>query len=264
MVTLQKISAALLTAYSICIAYQLVYAVTGLFAKERVYPPAKKQHTYGIVIAARNEERVIGKLLESNARQDYDKSLLTVYVVADNCTDNTAKICREWDARVYERFDPDRARKGYALEYLFENIRRDYGIGSVDAYLFFDADNLLKSDFVTRINDAYEAGGDMVVGYRNTKNFDTNFISVAYGLHFYRSTVLMHRPRSLFRQSTHIAGTGYAVASRLLADGWHWNCLTEDTQMCLTAVSRGVKIDYCEAAEFFDEQPYSLAGSLNE
>ncbi len=254
----QRIGSAILTAYSILIAYRVIFAIVGFFTKAKVYPEAGKDHTYGIVIAARNEEKVIGRLLESIARQDYDRSLLTVYVVADNCSDNTARICREWGARVYERSEPEKARKGWALEYLFENIERDYGIGSVDAYLFFDADNLLKSDFITQINRAFDACGDIVVGYRNTKNFDTNFISAAYGLHFYRSTMEMHRPRCFFHQSTHIAGTGYAVASRLLKDGWHWTCLTEDTQLCLTAISRGVKIDFCEAAEFFDEQPYSV------
>ena len=255
---LQKIGSVLLTAYSILIAYRIVFYIAGFFTKAKIYPPARKNHTYGIVIAARNEERVIGNLLDSIALQDYDHSLLRVFVVADNCVDGTARICREKGAVVYERHDPQKARKGWALEWLFENIRRDYGIESVDAYLFFDADNLLARDFITQLNRAFDQCGDIVVGYRNTKNFDTNFISAAYGIHFYDATMTMHRPRCFFRQSTHIAGTGYAVASRLLKDGWHWTCLTEDTQLCLTAISQGVKIDFCEAAEFFDEQPYSV------
>lgn len=261
---LQKIGSVLLTAYSVLIAYRVVFFLAGFFTKAKIYPPARKDHTYGIVIAARNEERVIGKLLDSIALQDYDPSLLRVFVVADNCTDGTARICREKGAVVYERHDPVKARKGWALEWLFEQIRRDYGIESVDAYLFFDADNLLARDFVTQINRAFDQGGDIAVGYRNTKNFDTNFISAAYGIHFYEATMTMHRPRAFFRQSTHIAGTGYAMSSRLLRDGWHWTCLTEDTQLCLSGVAKGVKIDFCEAAEFFDEQPYSVGVMLRQ
>ncbi len=255
---LHKLGAVLLSLYSVLTAYHILFFLAGFFTKSKIYPEARENHTYGIVISARNEEKVIGKLLDSIALQDYDPSLLRVYVVADNCTDRTAEICREKGAIVYQRHDPDRARKGYALEFLFENIRRDYGIDSVDAYLFFDADNLLARNFVTEINRAFDACGDIVVGYRNTKNFDTNFISAAYGFHFCKSIMTMHRPLTFFRQSTHIAGTGYAVASRILADGWHWTLLTEDTQFCLSAVAQGLKIDFCERAEFFDEQPYSL------
>ena len=261
---LQKIGSVLAVVYSILIAYRIVFYITGFFTKAKIYPAARKNHTYGVVIAARNEERVIGHLLDSIALQDYDHSLLRVFVVADNCTDGTARLCREKGAVVYERHEPDKARKGWALEWLFRQIDRDYGIDSVDAYLFFDADNLLARDFITQINRAFDAGGDIVVGYRNTKNFDTNFISAAYGIHFYDATVFMHRPRAFFRQSTHIAGTGYAMSSRLLRDSWRWTCLTEDTQLCLSSVAEGVKIDFCEAAEFFDEQPYSVDVMLRQ
>lgn len=255
---LLKIWTALAAVCAVLIAYKSVFNVVGFFARQKVYPSAKRDHTYGIVIAARNEERVIGKLLESIALQDYDHALLHVFVVADNCTDRTAEICREHGATVYERHEPEKARKGWALEFLFDNIERDFGIGSFDAYLFFDADNLLAGNFVTEINRAFDACGDIAVGYRNTKNFDTNFISAAYGLHFFSSIMSQHRPREFFGLSTHIAGTGYAVSSKLLAGGWHWTCLTEDTQFCLTQIAAGRRIAYCEAAEFFDEQPYTL------
>lgn len=253
-----KIWAGIALAWSILKCFKYIYWVIGFFTKKKVFPPARRDHTYGIIIAARNEERVIGNLLDSIRLQDYDQSLLKVFVVADNCTDNTAQICRDRGAIVYERHDPTKARKGWALEYLFEQIDRDYGIGSMDAYLFFDADNLLSKDFITQINKAFDSCGEIVVGYRNTKNFDTNFISAGYGLHFFSSTMCMHRPREFLRLSTHIAGTGYAVASDILSGGWHWTCLTEDTQFCLSQIAMGRRIEFCEAAEFFDEQPYTV------
>ena len=253
-----SIGTLILSAYSVLVLYKVVYFVIGFLCKPKTFPEARTQHTYGIIIAARNEERVIGNLIQSIRRQDYDPERIRIFVVADNCTDRTAEICRELGAVVYERHDKAHMRKGYALEFLFRQIQRDYGISSLDAYLFFDADNLLARNFITEINKAFDACGEIAVGYRNTKNFDTNFISASYGFHFYRSTMTMHRPRSLFGQSTHIAGTGYAVNSRLLSDGWHYTCLTEDTQFCLTSIAQGRKIEFCEAAEFFDEQPYTV------
>ena len=68
-----------------------------------------------------------------------------MFVVADNCTDSTAQIAREHGAAVYERFNKAEVGKGYALEYLIDKILEEYG-DVFDAYMVFDADNLLSED----------------------------------------------------------------------------------------------------------------------
>ena len=84
--------------------YKSLYWVIGFFFT-RKFKPAKRKHKYAILIAARNEEKVIGNLLDSINKQDYPKNLITTFVVADNCTDNTASIARKHGAICYERFD---------------------------------------------------------------------------------------------------------------------------------------------------------------
>jgi cellulose synthase/poly-beta-1,6-N-acetylglucosamine synthase-like glycosyltransferase len=235
--------------------YQSVYIVIGFFSKKRKFNETEIYKKYAIVIAARNEEMVIGKLIDSIKQQNYDKDKIDIFVVADNCSDNTAKIAREHGAIVYERFDETKKRKGWALEFLFEQIKRDYGISSFDGYIFFDADNLVHKNFVHEINKAFVEKGGIVTGYRNIKNFDTNLISSAYGIHFYRSVVNYHRPRQRLNLGTHIAGTGYVIDSKLLLDGWNFHGLTEDTELTLYYSSKGEKISFCEDAIFYDEQP---------
>ena len=137
--------------------YRSIYAVVGVFYTKK-FSPAKRQHKYAVVIAARNEEAVIGNLLDSIAKQDYPKELVTVFVVADNCTDNTAEMAKEGGAVVYRRFDKEYCTKGYALQYLFEQIERDYGIARFEGFFVFDADNLLKRDYINRMNDAFDRG----------------------------------------------------------------------------------------------------------
>ena len=239
----------LLAAVSVLTIYKTVYKAIGFFARARKFSAAKKQHSYAIVICARNEEKVIGNLLDSIAAQRYPSEKVKVFVIADNCTDRTAQICRERGAIVYERTDPKRARKGWALQFGFAQIRRDYGTDCADGFLLFDADNLLHPDFLARINEAFDTGEyDVVCGYRNTKNFASNFISAAYGIHFYRSSMAYHRPRQRLHTSTHLAGTGFVIRAEWLKDGWNWVCLTEDTQFTYEVISRGGKIGYCEAA----------------
>ena len=245
-------------------AYWVVYYILGSFKKGKAYGSTVHERRFGIVIAARNEEAVIGKLLDSINAQTYNKEKIRVFVAADNCTDNTAEICRKKGAEVWERHEPQKARKGYALEFLFDKIEKKYGIAAFDAYLFFDADNLLTPNFIAEMNKAYESGADIITGYRNALNFGENFISAAYGIHFLRSNAFSHRPRSLLNISTHVAGTGFAVRSELLLGGWHFYSLTEDTEFTLFSVAAGKRIEYCEKAEFFDEQPTSVKIMLRQ
>ena len=135
---------------SIIVLHHAFYFVIGMFFT-RKFKPAKKKHKYGIVIAARNESAVIGNLLESINKQSYPKDLYQVFLVADNCTDNTAHIAKKYGAIVYERFDNEHRTKGYALQYLFENIKKDYGINTFEGYFIFDADNLLKEDYIEKM-----------------------------------------------------------------------------------------------------------------
>ncbi len=237
--------------------YWSCYSFIGLFMTRR-FPKAKQNHKYAVMIAARNEAPVIGNLIDSINKQDYPSDMVTVFVVADNCTDNTADIARSHGAVCYERQDPDHRTKGFALQFLVENIRRDYGIESFEAYFIFDADNLLKKDYLTRMNEAFDSGEKIVTSYRNTKNFADNWIAASYGIHWLRTIRNEHRARSVLNLATRIQGTGFMFASEIIKDGWNYTSFTEDRAFAADAVVNGYRISYCDAAEFYDEQPTSL------
>ena len=237
----------------IMLYYQTAYFIIGLFFT-RKFKPAKNKHKYGIVIAARNEEKVIGNLLDSIKKQDYPSNLLTVFVVADNCTDNTATISREMGAIVYERFDNLHKTKGFALEYLFDRIEEDYKRSSFEAFFVFDADNLLSENYISKMNDAYDSGEKLVTSYRNIKNIDDNWITMSFAIHWLRTIRKYHRPRSFLRLATNLQGTGYMFDSSVIQNGWHYTSLTEDRGLTADAVSQGYRISYQNEAIFYDEQ----------
>ena len=251
------------TFLSIIVIHKAFYFIIGMFFT-RKFKPAKKKHKYGIVIAARNEKYVIGNLLDSINKQDYPNNLLTVFVVADNCTDDTAKIARSKGAICYERKDLEHRTKGYALQYLFKKIDEDYGIDSFEGYFVFDADNLLKSDYISKMNDAFDAGCKIITSYRNTKNFDENWIASTYALHWIRSIRTNHRARSVLHLATNIQGTGFLFSNEIVKDGWKYTSLTEDRALTADAVAQGYEITYQDEAEFFDEQPVSLKVALRQ
>ncbi len=243
--------------------YRTVFTVTGLFATRR-FKPTQNLHKYAVLIAARNEEAVIGNLIDSIKKQDYDPSLVTVFTVADNCTDRTASVVRACGAVCYERFDPDRRTKGYALQYLVECVQKDYGTDSFDGYFIFDADNLLAPDYITRMNEAFDAGEKIITSYRATKNFDSNWISASYALHWLRTIRKEHRARSVMGLATRIQGTGFLMHRELLKDGWKYTSLTEDRALSADAVVQGYRISYNNAAVFYDEQPTDIKIALRQ
>lgn len=243
--------------------YRSVYTITGVFAT-RKFKKAKNYHKYAILVAARNEEAVIGRLIESIKNQDYKGEPVKIFVVADNCTDNTADVARELGAICYERTDSEHRTKGFALQYLVECIRKDYGIESFEGYFIFDADNLLKKDYISHMNDSFDLGEKIITSYRNTKNFDDNWISASYAIHWLRTIRNEHRARSVFRLATRIQGTGFLFANELIKDGWNYTGLTEDRAFCADAVAKGYKISYNNDAQFYDEQPVSIKIAMRQ
>ena len=221
-------------------------------------------HKYGICIAARNEEKVIGNLLDSIYKQNYPKDKYQVFVVADNCTDKTAKVAKSKGAIVYERFNNKEKTKGYALKYLFNKIEDDYKTDSFEGYFIFDADNLLKEDYLSKMNDAFDEGCKIITSYRNTKNFDENWISSTYAIHWIRSIRIHHRARSVLRLATNIQGTGFLFSNEIVKNGWKYTSLTEDRALTADAVAQGYQITYQNEAEFYDEQPTNLKVALRQ
>ena len=134
----------------------------------------------------------------------------------------------------------------------------------IGGYFVFDADNLLKSDYISRMNDAFDSGEKIITSYRNTKNFDENWIASTYALHCLRSIRTNHRARSVLRLATNIQGTGFLFSNEIVRNGWDYTSLTEDRALTADAVAQGYQITYNDAAMFYDEQPTSIKIALRQ
>jgi len=245
----------------ILVVYQIGFRFLGFLFKAKRYKPTEKQFKYAVMIAARNEDKVIAQLVASIKKQNYPADLITIFVVADNCTDNTADVAREAGAVVYERVNPPPKlrKKGCALDFLVRNIEKDYGVANFDGFFIFDADNLLSPSYITEMNKAFaNPAFDFWNSYINVKNFGTSFISSFSSITLYADTFGSMRPMSLLGLSKRKRGTGCLVRSHFLNNGYPWQNMCEDKQFTISAVSRGYRSQYVEAAEFFDEQPQNF------
>ena len=250
--------------FAVCYAYQFFYMPVPLWRKDKPHAPVS-YHRYAVLVCARNEESVIGHLLDSLRRQDYPSDLFTVFVAADNCTDGTAQAARDHGAVVYERFDRQRVGKGYALDFLLRKIQRDYG-SQFDGFFVFDADNLLQPDYITQMNRTFCDGYGIVTSYRNSKNFGDNWISAGYALWFLREAEQLNHARMLLGTSCAVSGTGFLFSRQVLEHhgGWKFFLLTEDIEFTIASVLDGYTVGYCKDAMLFDEQPVTFRQSWRQ
>ena len=247
--------------------HQFIYIPISLFKKPRTYPETDQTKRYAVLIAARDEEACLPKLLESIARQTYPADQIDVYVGADNCTDATARLAREMGATVYERLDTTTIGKGYVLDFILQNIKAEKGsMDCYDAYFVFDADNILTPDYVEQMDRCYCAGNRIITSYRNSKNFDKNWISAGQALWFIREAHGLNNARSIIGSSAALSGTGFLVAGDIFEknDGWKCTLLIEDIEFTTEQVLAGEKIGYCNSAMFYDEQPTKFSQSWRQ
>ena len=188
-----------------------------------------------------NESAVIGRLIRTLKEQDYPSELLDVIVVADNCTDNTAEVARSAGAIVYERFNKVQVGKGYALNELFSQIRSRRPLSDYDAFLVFDADNIVDSHFVSAMDRTFAQGYDVLTSYRNSKNFASSWVSAGYSIWFLREARFLNYPRMKLHTNCAISGTGFLVSSKIIEEngGWPYHLLTEDIQFSTVCATKG-------------------------
>lgn len=254
--------------FALLYSYQIVYMFVAFKAKKDKKSRMINVHPnkYAVIIAARNEELVIGQLIKSIKNQKYPEKLIDIFVVADNCTDNTARVAEQAGAIVRERFNKTQVGKGYALDYMIKIIESEYSSSKYEGYFVFDADNLLDENYIAEMNKTFNQGYRVITSYRNSKNYDQNWISAGYALWFLHEAEYLNLPRMVLNSSCAISGTGFLVHADLIKDngGWIHHLLTEDIEFSVSQIIKGEKIGYCRNAMFYDEQPITFRQSWHQ
>ncbi len=251
--------------FVMCYFFQVMYLFIPFIIKMPKHKPTK-MHKYAILISARNEEAVIGTLIDSIAAQDYPAELITTVVVADNCTDSTAEVARSHGAVVYERFNKVEVGKGYALNFVLHKLDEDFGADAFDAFVVFDADNILTKNFMTEINKTFSDGYQVITTYRNSKNYGDSWHSAGSGLWFIREAKYLNGSRFRIGACPQVSGTGFLFSNEIKKqnDGWPYHTLTEDYEFTCDSVVKGMRFGYCEDARFYDEQVSTFVQSWHQ
>ena len=243
--------------------YQLIISACALIQFKEKPLIKNKKHKFMMILPAHNESSVIGALIESLQSLDYPKELYDIYVIADNCTDNTAQIAKDLGAIVYERFDEKKKTKGFAMQwFLNQKIKEN---ADYDAFCVFDADNVVDKNFLNAMNKKLCQGEEIVQGYRDIKNPADSWISAGYALFYWMMNRFYHLARYNLGLSPLINGTGFMVDFNLIKPtGWDTITLTEDIEFSLKNIAKGRKLGWATDAIVYDEQPTEFKQSWSQ
>lgn len=235
--------------------------ILGIFQKNNRKEIINKIPKFAILIAARNEEKVIGDTVKQLKKQNYDSNDFEVIVIPNNCNDNTEKCAKESGARIIE-CNVKATTKGEVLEYAFTKLNKE---NEFDAYIIFDADNHVDENYLKEIAVSYRQGYRVARGKLEAKNGENNWITGGYTLFFYLQSFLFHLPRHRLKMSATINGTGFMVTKELIEEiGFNCTTLTEDMEFTAMCVLNGDTIGYCEKAITYDEHPTDFITSWNQ
>ncbi|WP_440961630.1 glycosyltransferase family 2 protein [Paenibacillus nitricinens] len=254
-VTLQVILAAIAV-------YQFTFSLFGLH-KKKTKTKYKPEKTFAVLVAAHNEEEVVGALMENLKQLNYPSELFDVFVICDNCTDGTARIVREHGMNACVRTNPNLRGKGYAIEWMLKELwsmPRQY-----DAVVMFDADNLAHTEFLMEMNNDLCSGARVIQGYIDTKNPEDSWITAAYGVSYWYINRLWQLSRHNLNMANFLGGTGMCFETHLLKEmGWGATSLVEDLEFTMRSASHGVYPKFNYDAKVFDEKPLTFKASSRQ
>ncbi len=216
-----------------------------------------------VLVPAHDEQAGIQATLESLAMCLYPSDVRRVVVIADNCTDGTAARAREAGVEVWERNEPARRGKGFALAWALDRLQRHED--SFDAVVVVDADCAVSPNILSAIDQRLRSGVNALqVNYIVANAAASHASALRFG-----GFALMNTVRFLGKQrlgmSCGLVGTGMAFTKELLArEPWTATGLVEDAEYHMRLVMAGERTEFVSEAWVGSAIPTSLRGSSDQ
>lgn len=238
--------------------YSLTVALWGLHTPSSPASNGSRRRIRAIV-AARDEAAVIEGIASDLAAQQYPSDLLTVCVIADRCTDETAAVARRF-VKVAERTSGQGA-KGAAISWYLdrEPLKQD------EALLILDADNRVDPQYVQGVASGLDAGADVVQTYLDVANPEGSVLATATALTYWASNRMVQLARSNIGWSCDLGGTGTAITSQALQDaGGFTDDLTDDVALNLRLNLAGYRAKWLHDVRVYDEKPTDAKATVQQ
>lgn len=259
---LSIINYAILIVIAIPLVVQICYVLFS-FVRKKTWPKSDKKGRIAYLIPAYNEADVIYDTVKNVLEgQDYPKDKFDVFVVADNCTDDTAELARKAGAIVLIHNDPDPAHHMalYPLKYGIDHII-NIEDNPYDLVVHLDADNHINPEFSSLMNDAYQSGVDFARPYEGAINATQNFFTKACTMFYVFESRYGSRVRERLGLGAHVNGSGATMSVRMLKATGGYDCetISDDAEYYFNRLLDGYKGHFVEDAVVSEDMPSSLS-----
>ncbi|TCD48553.1 glycosyltransferase family 2 protein [Chlorobium sp. N1] len=217
-------------------------AASFFFRKKK--PETNRFLNIGVLIPAHNEGDAVMKTIEGVYGCDYPANRLEVFVIADNCQDDTAEYARKAGARVFERFDEEKRGKGQALDWFLNEHKESFR--DTDAITIIDADVTPDINYLREISASLSIPlVNIVQGYNGVNNPSAGWRPALVDAAFNVFNHLRLAGSSVLTGSASLKGNGMAFRTPILERyGWPCHSIVEDLEFTLQLLQDGMAVEY--------------------
>jgi len=224
-------------------------------AKVNVIVDEKYEPTVSIIVPARNEEKVIGRLLQRIAELTYPHDKLQVIVIDDASSDSTGRIADEYSSK-YAFIEVLHRENGNGGKGKAPAMNTGFKRATGEIVLCFDADYYPQKDIVEKLAKEFAdptvgAVQGRVVVLNEPQNIVTRLVALER-IGGYRVDQEARDDLGLIAQ---FGGTVGGFRRSILASlhGWDESILAEDTDLTFRVYLAGYKVRYVIDAECYEE-----------
>ena len=216
---------------------------------------SKPETKFAIIIPAHNEEIFLPRLIGSLEKQDYPNELFEIIVVADNCSDRTKEVVSTIGIAILERNDKENIGKGFAIKYALDHL----SIDKYDAMFIVDADSVLQSDGLKRLDKVVQDGGTLIQCYNGVVNPDSSWFSRLMNVSRTISNEILEPAKEKLQLSSHLMGNGMCFHKNIIAEhGWDAFSVGEDWEYYAKIIHNGGRIAYAKDVRVYHQESSSL------
>jgi len=223
-------------------------------------PPAASPRLL-FLVPAHNEERLIDACVRSLLTQRYPVDRFDVFVIADNCNDDTAARARAAGAACLERADLALPGKPRAIAWALAQLPLE----TWDAMIIIDADTVVDPDFTAALARRGPLNHRVLQAYFDVANPEDNSLTrmaaVLAAANFRFAYPLKRRAGV----NAPLLGNGMCIGTGVLAaHGWKAFTIAEDWELYALYTTQGVPIESVESARLFAQEARSLEQSSSQ
>lgn len=252
-------------------SYTIFLSLFGFLRQKKDYQDYPPETRFLLLIAAHNEEAVIGATLNNLKNIEYDKNLYDIVVVNDNSTDSTGIICDTHGVKhidtILGEFDREGVGKPAGIQYALRKLGFDEVKDKYDLVMIMDADNFVDANILSELNSQwiYKGKPEAIQAYLDCKN-STSLLSFGYCTSYWMMNRFFQLSKYRLGLPNAIGGTGFVVRSDFLIDtgGFCFKSLTEDIELEIEIIRKHGRVLWNHNTRVYDEKPDNLRVSLKQ